>query len=260
MMASLLASRFSSLAVKGSLWNLHQTRLPVLASKSQAIRSFGKKKRNKKKENEAKRASRSPPVGDKPSLEDEASLQHKEWVKFQQSISVEGFETGQTVEVQSTKKAKGGKANRKKTKRDLLEEKLKEKQRFTDVSGGEFPPMRYSDEETERLLKQAYAALPKRDGKRGTRNLKRQKRRWVLVREIRRKYKAHLANFQVRKMKERSRKIKEVKAILAEAPSIREKDRDYQLSIYREWAQRMAQGQGESTDTTTEGMPQKVEM
>jgi len=37
-----------------------------------------------------------------------------------------------------------------------------------------FPAIRYSPEETEELLQQAYAALPVRDGKRGTRNLRRQ--------------------------------------------------------------------------------------
>jgi hypothetical protein len=61
-------------------------------------------------------------------------------------------------------------------------------------------------------------------------------------------------------MKERSRKIKEVKAILAEAPSIREKDREYQLSIYRRWAETMVQDHNASSEVTVEGESQKVEM
>lgn len=197
-------------------------------------------------------ASKKKEVGEKPPPArhgSEPALQHKEWVAFQQSIAVEGFETGQTTTVQSTKKTRGGKkaTKRKQTRRDLMEEKLKERQRLTGAGGGEFPPLRYSDEETERLLAQAYAALPVRTGKRGTKNLHRQKRRWHLVREIRRKYKAHMANFQVRKMAKRSRKIREVKAIIDAAPGIRQRDREYQLSVYQRWAATMvADQQGES--------------
>jgi hypothetical protein len=46
----------------------------------------------------------------------QAAMQHEQhWVKFQQSIAVDGFETGQTtMEVRtSNKKARGGKAKRK---------------------------------------------------------------------------------------------------------------------------------------------------
>lgn len=39
---------------------------------------------------------------------------------------------------------------------------------YTQLKGGEFPALRYSDEETERLLTEAYAAIPPRAGKRGT--------------------------------------------------------------------------------------------
>jgi hypothetical protein len=214
----------------------------VGAKKQQLIQSFSSKKKD-------------PP--EKKSLEDGAALQHKEWVKFQQSIAVEGFETGQTTTIQSTKKTRGGKkaTKRKQTRRDVMEEKLKERQRLTGAGGGEFPPLRYSDAETERLLAQAYAAVPVRAGKRGTKNLKRQKRRWHLVREIRRKYKGHMARFQVRKMEIRSRKIKDVLAILAEAPVIRNRDREYQLSVYRKWAATMVADQGATTTAAvvTEG-------
>jgi hypothetical protein len=180
-----------------------------------------------------------------------SALQHQEWVKFQQSIAVEGFETGQTTTLQSTKKTRGGKAvQRQKTKRDVMADKLQERRRLTGAGGGEFPPLRYSDEETERLLAQAYAALPVRTGRRGTKNLKRQKRRWHLVREIHRKYKAHMAKFQIRKMEKRARKMKEVKAVLASAPDIRARDQEYQVSIYQRWAATMVVDQGDTTATT----------
>jgi hypothetical protein len=179
--------------------------------------------------------------------EEEKSLQHQEWVKFQQHIHVEGFDTGQTLKERSTKKVRGGKA-RYRAVLDEVAEAAAERHRLTDAGGGEFPPERYSDEETERLLAQAYAALPERGGKRGTRNLKRQGRRWRLVREIRAKYKYHLAEYQTRKMENRSRKVREVKEILAEAPEIRDRDRQYQAEVFRRWAQIMTTDQGDEVE------------
>lgn len=244
---SLLATQLAALTRNlGRLQLQHQISSRIVPSvfvgaKNQLIRSFASKKKQDRTV--------------QPSVDDGTTLQHSEWVAFQNSIAVEGFETGQTLSVQSTKKTRGGKATkRKQTRRDAMEEKLKERQRLTGAGGGEFPPLRYSDEETDRLLAQAYAALPPRAGKRGTLNLKRQKRRWHLVREIRRRYKAHMANFQVRKMEKRSLKIKEVKAILDEAPAIRQRDREYQLSVYNRWAATMVADQGE----TTEVMGQKT--
>ena len=166
--------------------------------------------------------------------------QHQEWVDFQRSIAVEGFETGQTTEVLHKSKRAGRRLSKRKSKEAIkLEERIAERQRLTDIGGGEYPPLRYSDAETERLLAQAYAAIPPRAGKRGTRNLKRQKRRWFLVRQIRKKYKKHLLRFQERKMAERSRRIKAVKAVLAEAPEIVDKDRAYQLEVFQRWSATM---------------------
>jgi hypothetical protein len=164
-----------------------------------------------------------------------AAEQHKEWVEFQKSIEVDGFETGQTLSTIDAKKGRsGGKAATKKrlTKRDEMAEKIKERQRLAGGGGGEFPPMRYSDEETERLLQQAYAAIPKRMGKRGTLQLKRQKRRWHLVREIHRKYKAHIVKFHFRRMKRRSTKIKQIIEFISNvAPNTVHQDREYQDAV-----------------------------
>ena len=166
--------------------------------------------------------------------------QHQEWVDFQKSIAVEGFETGQTTEARKTSKRGGRRLSKRKTKAEMeLEERMAERQRMTDIGGGEYPPLRYSDEETERLLAQAYAALPKRDGKRGTRNLKRQKRRWWLVRQIRKKNKKNIIRNHERRMAERSRRIKSVKTVLADGPEIRNKDREYQWQVLQRWTATM---------------------
>ena len=170
--------------------------------------------------------------------EDEAATQHKEWVKFQQSIAVDGFDTGATTEIQRVKK--GGGRGKRKTKRDEQYQRILDRERLTEVSGGEFPPERYSDEETARLLEQAYNAVPPRAGKRGTRSLKRQKLRWHLVRGVRKRYKAHMAKFQIRKMAERSRKAKDVNSIIREAKSVRLRDREYQLYVLNRWNDTMA--------------------
>ncbi|KAL7447847.1 hypothetical protein ACHAWC_000153, partial [Mediolabrus comicus] len=107
------------------------------------------------------------------------SSQHNTWVEFQRSIAVTGFETGQTVREQTLgKKSRGGKMDRKRKEREAELEAALRGADNTQLKGGEFPSLRYSDDETERLLAQAYAAIPPRAGKRGTRNLKRQKRRW----------------------------------------------------------------------------------
>jgi hypothetical protein len=177
--------------------------------------------------------------------EKQGALQNQEWVKFQQSIAVDGFETGQTMEVRtSNKKVRGGKSRRK-TGKSEVEERIAERARFTGMGGGEYPPLRYSDSETERLLAEAYAAVPTRDGKRGTRNLKRQGTRWHLVRKIHKKVKYHMAEHQTRKMAKRSLKIKQVKGVLEASPGIRESDRAYQARVFERWAANMVPNPGE---------------
>lgn len=173
-----------------------------------------------------------------------ATEQHLEWVEFQKSIEVEGFETGQTLTaIDASKKKSGGKAATKKrlTKRQEMAEKIQERQRLAGGGGGEFPPMRYSDEETERLLAQAYAAIPKRMGPRGTKRLKRMKRRYHLVREIHRKYKQHIMKFHVRRMEKRSKKMKDIMNLIKNvAPSAVEHDLEYRNSVRQRYFENMA--------------------
>mmetsp|Transcript_29314 Transcript_29314/g.80517 ORF Transcript_29314/g.80517 Transcript_29314/m.80517 type:complete len:327 (+) Transcript_29314:52-1032(+) len=217
----------------------------------QQLRGFSSKKKKKvkvsaKKKHEMKMQAKRMEAN-KAAAEDESSErnqvaeQHNEWVEFQKSIAVEGFETGQVTEA-----LKGAKNRRKAQKvayRRLKArvEKDKDRQKYLKVSGGTFPPLSYSPEETARLLAQAEAALPKRDGKRGTRNLKRQRYRWWLVRQIRKKQKRNIYRAHLRRMEERSRRVRLVKEVLRNASERQAKDRDYQLESFKRWAAKTGQ-------------------
>ena len=121
-----------------------------------------------------------------------------------------------------------------------------------------FPTKRYSDEETERLLKMAFAALPKRDGKRGTRNLKRQKNRWFLVRKIHRKKKLQMYEAHLRRMQERSKRMREIKETRTAAPDMRARDRQYQRQVLRRWVQIHGSGREEQATISLESKKSKT--
>lgn len=106
-------------------------------------------------------------------------------------------------------------------------------------SSSKFPAIRYSPEETEELLKLAFETLPERAGKRGTRNLKRQGRRWKLVREIRSKYKRQIQDAHERRMEHRQWKREQTKAVKEAAPELCQEDAQYQATILRRWAATM---------------------
>lgn len=188
----------------------------------------------------------------KPSKKDEKRMrklvtsetqQQQDWVDVQQSLSVgtfPGSSKGAGMSARATKKAKQSAA-----------EAVAERQRLTKAGGGLYPPLRYSPEETELLLKEAYAAVPERAGKRGTRQAKRQFRRWQAVRKIRKKYKKSLIRAHFRKMEKRSDKVAKVKAVLEEAPDIVKRDREYQAEVFRRWAETMLK---HSADKAQNGM------
>jgi hypothetical protein len=240
----------AALLIQGSSCstNYLTTPTPALTSTSMNMttRSFATKvKKAAGAEKKRVAAVASAKKGDGNAEDKEGALQNQEWVKFQKSIAVDGFETGQTMQVlTSNKKVRGG-ASRRKTGKSEVEERLAERARLSGSGGGSYPPLRYSDEETERLLAEAYAAIPKRDGKRGTRNLKRQATRWHLVRKIHKKVKYHMANHQTRKMEKRSLKIKQVKGVLEESPGMRDRDRAYQAQVFERWAANMVPDPGE---------------
>lgn len=162
----------------------------------------------------------------------ESNKQHEEWVKFQQSLSVDGFETGAITTLTNSRltgrKAKSGKQLRKQKAKELEE---RQKQRTEDVGRGLYPPLRYSEEETSRLLAEAYAAIPARAGPRRSRRKKRERMRQRTIAYINKKYKDNLRDAYYRKMADRSRIAKERKVIRATAEIIIESERKYQDSI-----------------------------
>ena len=219
-------------------------------------RGFAKKKSQviskKKKHEMKKRAKKSATAQEKKESDaGEVSVQHKEWVDFQKSISVDGFETGQMLEAIQGAGNKGRLMKGRKRAEEKLKariEKQKKEQEYLRVGGGEFPTLRYSDEETERLLEIARQHIPPRAGPRRSRHLKREKRRWWLVREIRKKYKKNIIKAHFRRMEERKQVRLNVKAIIAEAPEKRASDRDYQLETFRRWRMQVGLDNGSSPD------------
>ena len=107
--------------------------------------------------------------------------------------------------------------------------------------------MRYSDEETERLLAEAYAAIPPRAGKRGTLHIKREKHRWRIKREYDHKKKLERIAAHERKMAKRSRIAKEIMKTKADAPEIVSTEKEYQDLVLMRWAEI----NGHSKDTAT---------
>jgi len=207
--------------------------------------------------------------------------QHSEWVKFQQSITVSGFQTGQTTTATVLKKSRGGKQARRKREQELALAARFEVAGATGATAGEddaatdwggeklshvaarrkrelalaltasfgphgiegpggkisavatkFPALRYSIEETAALLKEAYATLPKREGKRGSRAKKRQKNRWKQVRRNHSDYKAQLIAAHHRRMEHRQYKRNRTKEMKEEiAPPARQQDLEYQKMV-----------------------------
>ena len=191
------------------------------------------------------------PEDDQPKEENQPFLQHQEWAKFQQSISVDGFQTGQVTTASVLKKGRGGKQARRRKELELGRTQQQDVSINTDEK---FPAIRYSQEETERLLQQAYGALPERAGKRGTRNLQRQENRWQLVRDIRAKYKAQIQAAHERRMEKRHWKRQQVIAAKEQAPTSRAQDLEYQAQVLQRWADTMygskesVVAEGESTE------------
>ncbi|KAL3900002.1 MAG: hypothetical protein SGARI_006338, partial [Bacillariaceae sp.] len=178
------------------------------------------------------------------SADNQPFLQHQEWVKFQQSISVSGFQTGQTVTATVLKKSRGGKQARRKREKELarlqgLDPSLAGTTAAESTSSSavatKFPAIRYSPEETQELLRQAYEELPERTGKRGNRNLRRQALRWKKVRKIRSDYKANIVNAHERRMEHRHYKRQRVIQAKEDAVVQRQKDLEYQKSVLERW-------------------------
>eukprot|EP00580_Thalassiosira_gravida_P002689 CAMPEP_0201620692 /NCGR_PEP_ID=MMETSP0492-20130828/44788_1 /ASSEMBLY_ACC=CAM_ASM_000837 /TAXON_ID=420259 /ORGANISM="Thalassiosira gravida, Strain GMp14c1" /LENGTH=254 /DNA_ID=CAMNT_0048089961 /DNA_START=138 /DNA_END=902 /DNA_ORIENTATION=+ len=166
------------------------------------------------------------------------SNQHDAWVQFQRSIAVSGVDTGQTVKERNLgKKNRGGKIDRKRKEREAeLEAMLKGVDDTTQLKGGEFPALSYSEEETERLLAEAYSSMPPRAGKRGTNNLKRQERRWFIKRQYDYKKKREKIAAHEKRLAKRKVTAEAMKQAREEAPAVREREREYQDMVLQRWA------------------------
>merc|ERR1712157_322741 len=116
------------------------------------------------------------------------------------------------------------------------------------VGGGNYPQLRYSQEETERLLKEAYEGIPKRDGKRGTRKKRRDRRRQNLVRKIHHKVKVAKIAAHYKKMEKKSRIAREVRETKKTSKEIRLKEEAYQMIVLKGWAEKIF---GPKKDDTT---------
>lgn len=197
-----------------------------------------KKKGNKKNKGSGKAKVAKGETDESSSPLELTNTQHEEWVKFQRNISVEGFETGQTTLVtkaaRTGTKTRGGKRVRLQADKELALSQ-QSSGRMANLGGGQFPPMRYSDEETERLLALAYGGIPARAGPRRSRHLKRMRIRAWTTRKIKAKEKAFKIQAHFRRMAKISRLAKEVKEIKASAPEVIAKDNAYQQVVLQSY-------------------------
>jgi hypothetical protein len=165
----------------------------------------------------------------------ETSESDKQWNNWQQSL-LNNFLDNDSSSNALTKK-RGGKTLRK--KRAMIDEVSRSsssQERLIDAGPGQFPPLRYSDEETERLLKEAYENIPVRTGKRGTRSFKRQKVRFIKIRKARSIKKMEKVRHHFDRMEKRSAKVKAIQKMKEIAVETREEDRLYQESVLKKWA------------------------
>jgi hypothetical protein len=153
------------------------------------------------------------------------------WMKWQQSL-INSSDEG------PKKKTRGGKTLRKRAAKDLASSAVSEassQERLLDAGQGQFPPLRFSDEETERLLAEAYANIPKRAGKRGTRALKRQKVRFHFLRKADKIKKKEKIQHHFAVMEKRSQKVKDIQKMKEISEVDRAADAEYQMKVLEEF-------------------------
>jgi hypothetical protein len=174
-------------------------------------------------------------------------------LKFQESISVRGFDTGQDkLKVQVKKYYDVLDASR----RGKKEETTTRPQR--PLLQGQYRALRYSEEETERLLAQAYAKLPPREGKRGNRQAKRHRRRQFLGRKMKRICKINYGRkTHERRMLKRSANAKAIRAIKQEAPDMRKRDAIYQQFVLTKWIEATFMGTAAALRAQASPIPQE---
>lgn len=164
-----------------------------------------------------------------------SSASDQEWNAWQRSLLSNVTENEVSFANTSSITKRGGKTLRKR-KEALKSVSLSSQERLIEAGPGQFPPMRYSDEETERLLKEAYENIPERTGKRGTRSFKRQKVRFWGIRKARRIKKMEKVRHHFAQMEKRSARVKAIQRMKEIAVETRQEDKLYQQSVLRKWA------------------------
>ena len=161
------------------------------------------------------------------SSNNDQSSSDKQWSQWQQSLL-------KNADAPIIKKRGGKKTQRKKE----VAQSLSSQERLLDGAGpGQFPPLRYSDDETERLLQIAYENIPERGGKRGTRRKKRMKNKFHQIRKARSIKKAEKIAHHFDKMDKRSLQVEGIRKMKELAKEVRVDDQEYQMSILRKWAE-----------------------
>lgn len=237
-------------SLSSSSWN-HQSKrsfavVPALRRKKKKVK-ISKKKQHEKKMKAKREAIAQDVEGAKARDEQFVSVQHKQWVEFQKSIAVQGFETGQMTQILQGHTLTRLQRAQKRAQKRLERRVLDEKERRLQIQTGEYPSLRLSDDETQRLLEQAKAAIPVRTGKRGTKRIFRNFQRWWRVRKCRKKYRRQIAAANVRKDLARQRNWKIVKAMIQFTPHCQAADRSYQWEAFQRWVARVKP----PTNTTT---------
>lgn len=98
-------------------------------------------------------------------------------------------------------------------------------------SGGHFPPLRYTDAETQRLLTESYANMPARAGPRGTRHRKRMKNRIFDRNKAAAKQKFFKKRAHFAKMAKRSQVVADIQQVQSHAPVLCDKEQAYQQLV-----------------------------
>jgi len=175
---------------------------------------------------------------------DVSSLADDEWKKFQDSLAFVEPVKSMRGKVDSgfvgKRKVRGGRIVRKQQEKKLLREQALNpafKPKSVEAGGGRFPALRYSDEETQRLLDEAHENIPKRTGRRGHRNLKRQRARWQVIYADRARRKEEGVAKHFRTMETRSRIAREVREVKGASEEVRGKEREYHMEVLRKWAE-----------------------
>lgn len=86
------------------------------------------------------------------------------------------------------------------------------------------------------MLEEAYANIPPRAGKRGTRALKREKRRWFVKEMYDVKKRVERMAEHERRMEKRHGISVEIFEIQSSAEEVRSRDREYQNMVLEKWA------------------------